>query len=89
MADSLNIVINEETNKVVVTIPSVSPVTSVIQPQNTISIIKDGGGTSFLTNVLAGLGISVTSSGSNATVSLKNASNFTDLKILKWDSTNG
>tara|TARA_R110000822_G_scaffold78059_1_gene187122 strand:- start:3791 stop:6151 length:2361 start_codon:yes stop_codon:yes gene_type:complete len=89
VADSLNIVINEETNKVVVTIPSVSPVTSVIQPQNTISIIKDGGGTSFLTNVLAGLGISVTSSGSNATVSLKNASNFTDLKILKWDSTNG
>lgn len=89
MSDSLNIVINEETNKVIATIPSVTPVTSVIQPQNTISIIKDGGGTSFLTNVLAGLGISVTAAGSNATVALKNATNFTDLKILKWDSTNG
>lgn len=89
MSDSLNIVINEETNKVVATIPSVTPVTSVIQPQNTISIIQDPGGTSFLTNVLAGLGISVTSAGSNATVALKNASNFTDSKILKWDSTNG
>jgi len=89
VADSLNIVINEDLNNVLVTVPSTSPVTSVIQPQNNISIITAANSGSFISDVLAGLGIAVTQSGSSSTVSLKNAANFTNSTILKWNTSNG